>query len=179
MSWFGWGQSVEEEAEDERQIREAACVRADISATDEEKEMMKEVRTILEETRSEWTFEGEEEYVFPDMQVLRFVRGNKWVVGKTAHMLVKFVNWRHDNNNLLIKDEDVQVEIDKGFVVSQGNARNGRPIIWVCVQRHDKYERDIDVINKFIIWNVQRAMARTLENDDRFIIVFDLRQNST
>jgi len=51
---------------------------------DEEKERMTEIRSILAEKRDEYVVEGHDEYVFTDIKVLRFLRGNKQVVEKAA-----------------------------------------------------------------------------------------------
>jgi len=52
--------------------------------SDEEKERMAEIRAILAEKHDEYVVEGQEAYIFTDMKVLRFLRGNKQVVQKAA-----------------------------------------------------------------------------------------------
>ena len=151
--------------------------RTDYSPTEEEKGEIVEVRTMLDERRSEWVFAGEPPFEFKDMLVLRFIRGPaKHVLEKAAHMLVKHVVWRREKKIEDITEADVQSELDKGFVIPEGKSRQGRPTVWVSVRFLDKYDRDLDVMEKFIIYCCEKQMRRTIPMDERYCIVFDLRE---
>jgi len=91
-------------------------------------------------------------------------------------MLIKHANWRRERDVENITLEDVDLEAKKDYVIPRGTAKCGRPAFWVCVKRHDKNTRDLDVLYKFIVYNVENTMNRcTLEMDERFVLVFDLR----
>lgn len=91
-------------------------------------------------------------------------------------MLIKHAKWRAEHDVENITAADIELEIKKDYVIPKGMSLCGRPTFWVCVKRHDKYARDINVLYKFIIYNVENTMKRMkLEHDDRFVLVFDLR----
>ena len=76
--------------------------------------------------------------VLSDMMVLRYLRGNKGVVEKTAHMLGKFISWSREMDIRNITEEDVQDVSKTKLVVSNGRSRYGGPCVWVLVQRLNK-----------------------------------------
>ncbi len=170
MSYF-WSSSSTSEKPTEPEARSYL-------PTAEEKERMSQIRTILLGKKSEYVKDGEEEYIFSDMQVLRFLRGSKQDTESAAVKLIKHSNWRREHDVECIKDEDIQVELDKGYFIAAGTARDGRPLVWVRACQVDKYNRDMSVVYKFIIWCVEKTMKRTMPEDNRFVLVFDLNDFS-
>jgi hypothetical protein len=169
MSFF-WGSSSEKEEID-------YSIRKSYLAKEEEIPKIEFIQTNLEEKKSEWVLDNEKPYAFTDFQLLRFLRQSKSDEVKASHMLIKHANWFRENDVESITKDDVIDEVNKQFVVPKGRSKTGRPCIWVCVRRHDKNNRsDIDVMRKFIIWCVKDVMSKALENDERFVLVFDLRE---
>jgi len=199
---FGWGKSQEEIDAENADIQAEASICKDYSVSEEESEKCLEVRKILEDTRVEWAApsasadasdkicdgsrkdkkdeKGEIDQkgydVLSDMVVLRYLRGNKGVVDKTAHMLGKFITWSREEDIRSITENDVLEVTRTKLVVSEGSSRDGRPCVWLLIQRLNKYTRaPIDVVAKFIMLTVQQSLLRTLPNDERWVLCFDLR----
>jgi hypothetical protein len=42
------------------------------------------------------------------------------------------------------------------------------------VDRWDKNDRDIEVLEKFIIYNIEDCLKKSVENEEQIVILFDL-----
>jgi hypothetical protein len=56
----------------------------------------------------------------------------------------------------------------------EGQDKAGRPVVYIFAQRHDKDNRDISEMKKYIILNLEKALKQTRQDEEKMIIVFDL-----
>ena len=185
MSFF-WG-SAEKEEEAEEPIRTYTPSEEETAIVLQVREQLAlpemRARYVIEdkiEGEKEGEAEGErggetEEYLFTDMQILRFVRGRKRILDAAVEALIKHALWRKERKVEDITAEMVNEEITKNKVVTRGVAKDGRPTCWVLVRRHAKADRDLEIMYNFIIYSIEAIMRRVLPNDERFCLVFDLR----
>ena len=47
------------------------------------------------------------------------------------------------------------------------------PVVTICARRHNKDQRDIDVMKKFIIFTLEKALKKAIP-DEKIVILFDL-----
>ena len=149
--------------------------------TAEEIESVDWLKSELDKRRMTEDFpEDYKDYVFGDTKILRFLRGRKHVREKALHGLIKHVQWRKENSADNITVDDIQLEAQKRPCFVEGKDENGRPLVYLLAGRHDKNDRDIDIMKKYIIYTIEQSLAENkIDEHDRFRderlnIIFDL-----
>ena len=65
-------------------------------------------------------------------------------------------------------------ETAKRFVVLGGPDKQARPVIFVFVRKHDKYNRDIAEVERFIVYHLELAIKLSNPEEEKLCIVMDL-----
>jgi len=55
-----------------------------------------------------------------------------------------------------------------------GKDRNGRPTLFILVRNHNKDNRDIDEMKRFIIYMLEKTIQNTNPDEEKMSIVFDM-----
>lgn len=113
-------------------------------------------------------------YTFSDVTLLRFLRGRKLDVDVTLKSIVRHSKWRTDEAVATITPEDIRKEQDIGKLQVYGRDKNGRPVLYIFAKRHNKNDRDVAEMKKYIIYTLETALKNTNPEDERFTIIFDL-----
>lgn len=148
--------------------------------TQEEVEAVDWLKMELDKCRSVEFPDDYKEFVFSDTKLLRFLRGRKHDRGKALNGLIKHVHWRTEVGSTPINIEEIQPEAQKRKILDEGKDENGRPIVYLLAGRHDKADRDLVVMKKYIVYTIEKALAsnkideNTRWRDERLNIVFDL-----
>lgn len=109
-----------------------------------------------------------------EMTFLRFLRGRKHSLDDAEKSLRAHLAWRVDNdveNSDSFKCEK-EITSKKSFIF--GKDKKQHPIVYVFARRHDKNDRDIEEIKRFIIQSINKALKETVPTEEQIIIVFDL-----
>lgn len=109
-----------------------------------------------------------------DINILRFLRGRKHNIEHTFKSLVRHLLWREENEVEKIDLNDFKDITDKKFIDTNYKDKNDRPIIHVMVDKWDKNDRDIDILQKFIIYNIEDCIKKSVKNEEQIVILFDL-----
>tara|TARA_B110000090_G_C13123972_1_gene347382 strand:- start:4 stop:534 length:531 start_codon:yes stop_codon:yes gene_type:complete len=90
--------------------------------------------------------------------------------------LYKNLEWRAEHKPSEITEEMIEAEVKDKKIFVSGFDKKRRPCIYVVAKNHDSYNRsEMPVMVNFMIKNIEDAMKQAL-SDERFCIVFDLRQ---
>ena len=73
-----------------------------------------------------------------------------------------------------ITESDCATIIAKRVCISTGRDKLGRPLLTCICGRHDKHNRDILEIKKFIIHFMEQSVRQSNPDDEMFSIIFDL-----
>lgn len=109
-----------------------------------------------------------------DMAVVRFLRGRKLDEQKAFRALIRHLKWRATNEVASITSEMVFAESRQRKIVNHGRDRDQRPCIYIFAHRHKTSDRDINVMQKFIIKTLEDTMKHTKPTEEKLVIVFDL-----
>ena len=109
-----------------------------------------------------------------DVGLLRFLRGRGRVVENAHKSIARHAKWRLEHNVDEWKSYDIEVEKAKNKAYRYGVDKDGKPIIYVFARRHRTSDRDISEIYKFIVYQIEDALANSLPHEERLVIVFDL-----
>lgn len=88
--------------------------------------------------------------------------------------MIKYSDWRVENNADNLTADDCPNEIRKRVTVLHGRDKFNRPILNTIAGRHNQYNRDIDEMKKFIIYNIEQSQKLANPEDETIAIVFDL-----
>jgi CRAL/TRIO domain len=113
-------------------------------------------------------------YNLSDVTLLRFLRGRKHDVEAAGKAIVRHCKWRTDESVATITEEEIKKELSIGKLQVHGTDKLGRPVFYIFAQRHNKDDRDIVEMKKYIIYSLEKALCRTLPTEEKIIIVFDL-----
>jgi len=116
------------------------------------------------------------EFRFTDTAILRFFRGRKQEEDKAYRALLSHINWRQENNVDHIEDEvpKFETELNKGKFLIQGTNHHGYPIIFVFARKHDKNNRDVELMRMNIIYVLEKLIKSSLPSEERIVLCFDL-----
>ena len=113
-------------------------------------------------------------YRFSDAAVVRFLRGRKHDESKAFRALLRHLKWRAANNVAAITADMVKVEANQRKIVVHGKDREERPAIYIFAYRHKTSDRDINIMQQFIIYTLEQTMRLTKPTEEKLVIVFDL-----
>ncbi len=88
--------------------------------------------------------------------------------------MMAHAEWRRVNNADNIVSSDCPNECRKQIAQINGVDKEGRPVAFVIAGRHDKNNRDISEINRFIIYLIETIIKMSNPDEETYSIVFDL-----
>ena len=109
-----------------------------------------------------------------ELTYLRFYRGRKMVMEDAYKSLISHLKWRQANNVINYENFDITNEVASNKSFIQGTDKALHPVVYVFARRHDKNNRDIDEITRFIIYTINKALKESVPSEEQIIIVFDL-----
>ena len=115
---------------------------------------------------------------FTDTCILRFLRGRKYDKERAYRAMLRFFDWRRDNNVDNIDPAYIQREVDSGKISVSDRGRVdklGRPVVTIIAHKHNMHDRDIDVMKSFIISVLENALRVANPIDEKIVILFDLQ----
>jgi hypothetical protein len=95
--------------------------------TDQELQQVEQLKTNIQDITT---------YTFSDIELLRFLRGRKWIMEDAEKSLRRHCQWRIDLNVANITEDMVSHEISQRKAVIHGFTRDSKPIIYVFARRH-------------------------------------------
>ena len=144
-----------------------------VSPTEEE---LREVAILKERIKGNSEEEVTPELIgeLTDLAYLRFFRGRKGIMDDAFNSLISHLKWRNQNDVVNFEAFDISNEVatNKSFI--KGTDKLLHPVIYVFARRHDKYNRDVDEITRFIIHTINKSLAESVPSEEQIIIVFDL-----
>ena len=107
---------------------------------------------------------------------VRFLRGRKGVVADAARAMHRHVQWRNEKGVESLDPSDFRTEFRKRTVnVDEKDiTTDGMPIVRICAHLHDKNDRDVDRMEQYFIFQLERALKLTEKDEEKLIILFDL-----
>lgn len=113
-------------------------------------------------------------FAFTDMCYVRFIRANKLDLIKAHKNMISTIRWRVEVRADHIVEKDCAAALEKNIVSLYGSDKDSRPVIWVLVKDHDKNNRDLGVFQKMIIYLFEESLRRSIPEEERVVVVFDL-----
>ena len=113
-------------------------------------------------------------YNLSDTTILRFLRGRKGDKEKAYRALVRHLEWRKSFNIDYINIDMILDEIATGKILTTGYDVHGRPLITICASKHNMNDRDLNVMQYFIIHVLEKALKKTKPEEEKLVILFDL-----
>eukprot|EP01031_Cornospumella_fuschlensis_P029318 gene29318-35393_t len=113
-----------------------------------------------------------------DTCILRFYRGFKEKEDVALAELIKHQEWRVANNadTIHLHTDEFLKAIEANVTTIGAVDRNGRPASYNFVHRHVTKDRDITEMRKFIIYIAETMLAASRPEEERFVIVMDLKR---
>ena len=138
--------------------------------SDEEKAVIESLKLKLKEDNID--------HSLTDLTLLRFYRGRKKNFDKAINGIIKHLEWRKENevDHPGISPESIQKEVSANKIITSGKDKKGSSLVTVIAKNHDKDNRDINEIKRFIIYNIETAVKTTNPDTEQLVIVFDLEQ---
>ena len=109
-----------------------------------------------------------------DVGLLRFLRGRGRVVENAFKSIARHAQWRMEHNVDEWKNYNIDEEKSKNKAYRHGVDKDGKPVVYVFARRHRTSDRDIAELYKFIVYQIEDALAYSLPHEERLVIVFDL-----
>lgn len=126
----------------------------------------------------------------PDVTVLRFLRARKWDVEKSMAMLVCNMQWRHEmriDDEVVGKgdsaalsgeknkdEEQLMGQFRSGKAYFRGTDKSGRPVFVIRVQLHDPSAQSTDVMEAFVLHNIETIRTTMTHPREKACLIFDL-----
>ena len=114
-------------------------------------------------------------FKFSDVSLLRFLKGRKNDVEKAFRALLRHLIWRNENKVDYIDTcfEEIHGELQKRKIFVECFDKKNHPVVTICARRHNKDQRDIDIMKKLIIFTLEKALKKAIP-DEKIVILFDL-----
>jgi hypothetical protein len=109
-----------------------------------------------------------------DLTYLRFYRGRKRIMDDCYNSLISHLKWRKENDVVNYKTFDIKNEVEAKKSYIAGTDKKSHPVIYVFARRHDKYNRDVAEITRFIISTINSSLEQSVSSEEQIVIVFDL-----
>lgn len=140
------------------------------------KEEMIEVDTLKDLIKNTDDGEVAQEAIgeLTEVTYLRFLRGRKHIMDDVYRSLIGHLKWRKSNDVVNYETFDIKNEVKSKKSFVQGTDKLLHPVVYVFARRHNKYERDVDEITRFIIHNISLSLKLSVASEEQIIIVFDL-----
>lgn len=132
----------------------------------EEAELVAQLRTLCQS--------DVEKFQLSDVTIRRFLRARKGDVESTKRGIERHCQWRIEEKVDEIKEYDVSGEIEVGKIQVYGKDKANRPVVYIFAVRHNKDQRNLEEMKKFIIFTLEKALALTKPDEEKMDIVFDL-----
>ncbi len=111
---------------------------------------------------------------FGDTTCLRFLRERLGDEEVAFEYMTTHSTWRGEFKPELLNEEVLAAEYAKQKVTRYGRDREGRPIVVIFARRHDKKDRDLEVLKKQFVCELEALMAQTHPDEEQLTIIFDL-----
>ena len=161
-----------QEVETLKQLIQEISQKSQTNKTETETET--ETETVQEATKNEEEITSELIDELTNVTYLRFYRGRKHIMNDAKQSLINHLKWRKGNNVGNYESFDIKNEVESKKSFIQGTDKKGHPVVYVFARRHDKYNRDVDEITRFIIHTISTALKQSVPTEEQIIIVFDL-----
>lgn len=141
-----------------------------VRASPEEEEMISQVKNLLQKYEVDQSIQILSKYT--DMCILRFIRGRGHDTERAFKAIIKNYKWREEN----IPGIDAKVfahEIAARKMYIEGYDGCKRPVLHIVARKHNKYERDLAVLQQFLIHTLEEIMKLT-NSEEKLTILFDL-----
>ena len=132
----------------------------------EEAELLSQLRTLCKPVV--------EKFQLSDVTISRFLRARKNDVQAAKRGIERHCQWRVEENVKEIKESDILGELQSGKIQVHGKDKSNRPVVYIFAVRHNKEQRDLEEMKKFIIFTLEKALALTRPDEEKMDIVFDL-----
>ncbi|KAL6909379.1 hypothetical protein ACP4OV_001660 [Aristida adscensionis] len=111
-----------------------------------------------------------------DFMLRRFLRARDHNVGKAAAMLLKYLKWKPAAKPRgFISDEEVAYELAQDKAYLQGFDKLGRPMVYAFGAKHYAAKRDLEQIKQYVIYVLDKTVARLPSGQEKFAAVVDLK----
>lgn len=114
------------------------------------------------------------EHKFTDTTVMRFLRGRKHDAEKAYRAMKRHLDWRKENNVDSLTPDSFENELKANKVILSGKDKEGRPIIFIIVRNHNKDNRDIEEMKRYIIYTLENTIKASNPEEEKMLIVFDM-----
>jgi len=117
--------------------------------------------------------------IFRNMVLLRFLRSRNHNEKQTYKDLVKYFQWRVDNEVDAALDEHFIAKIsnelskEKSLVVENAD-HHGRPVNFVFARRHHNNDRDLEEVKLSIIHVLEKLISKSNPNEEKITVAVDL-----
>lgn len=136
------------------------------------------VARLKERIKNDTNFQPPTTNALTDTAYLRFYRGSKGNEEESFHYLVKFLEWRLENDidHIEQKKDLFQKELNANkFVVGDWD-KSGRPTIFIYARRHDKNHRDLEEMKLLIIYTLEETLKKAHPEEERIVLCFDMEK---
>ncbi len=144
-----------------------------IPPTEEESQIVKDIRQRLEET-PDLSLTG---HHITDTCILRFLRGYKGKPDKAYNELVRYVGWRIESGADNIEEHlpKFQRRLDEHKFVMLGYVdKENRPLGYCFAHKFDNRDREVEEMRYFIIYVLETLLKKTNPEQEMFAAVADL-----
>jgi len=112
-----------------------------------------------------------------EVTLLRFLRAREFDVDDAFKMLADCLEWRINFQGIgvrNIKIESIQNQLASGKAFYHGKDKAGRPVCYVLVRVHDSHEQQIDEIQRFLVYLMEKGREFLEPPNEKCSCVFDL-----
>lgn len=107
--------------------------------------------------------------------IRRFLRAREQDIDEASTMFLKYLKWKREAvPKGFISDAEVQNELAEKKAFLQGFDKKGRPIAVVYAAKFNS-KHGIDEYKSFIVYMLDKFLARTSRNQEKFICIADLQ----
>ena len=95
-------------------------------------------------------------------------------VDKAYRALLRHLVWRNENKADYIDScfEEIHGELMKRKIFVECLDKKNHPVVTICARRHNKDQRDIDVMKKFIIFTLEKALKKAIPDEKIGNLIF-------
>ena len=118
--------------------------------------------------------EANPKILFSRTKLKRFLKGNDTDVDKTISALILHSEWRVKYNVDCIDLSKIQHEMSSGKAVIHGRSKDGKPVVTVYSEKHNKSSRSAEEMRLYIIYTLEQAISIARPEEEQIVLLFDL-----
>jgi len=150
----------------------------DLSTTQQEalKELHSKLETLTQEQKTEFDIAFAKKFT-EEATLLRFLRARDFHVDGAFKMLSDCLEWRTTFQGTGVRNidtESIKKEIDSGKVFYHGKDKMGRPLCYITVRLHDSHESDIEKVQRFLVYMMEKGSDLLVPPMETCTALFDL-----